>query len=623
MCVWISTEIIPLAHQLITKIILTIFCIFCILTVSCGVHDSTWLTDPDHSSSLIVHPTAEEIASQSVLPLQYLVAFKQKRNPATHHLDFEDTFFEKSQNYFHNYVETGIAEDISFISSVHLTKHPAPGPDELHHLTRPLIGQSDIHQLWSGAYDSAEISLVKFSSTERAKTILSELADQGKIWFAEPNRISYNKRTRLDQSREVMRSYANLGEKGKNYFIKNTQTDLVLDKLAQLSNQALAKILDNPPIIAILDSGVDVMHSALKGRVADLTRLGSKACGNYRYGCNTELGLDGGKFPKGRLGNGKSYPIGATGHGLGCIDIKGQDRNSCSHGTHVAGLAVGYAPEKSIYGVCPFCLFLPVRITHDKTQAISDAAILRGMQFVSLFYKGEDPIIRVINNSYGVSTSSRSVGLVVRTHHTLGKGIVLVGAAGNEDSSYRNYPAAYHGVISVSNITSDNTKHESSNSGKWVDVAAPGTSVWSSIAGNKDASMTGTSMAAPIVSGIAGLLLALRPSATAAQISYAIIESADNSIYNIEQNKVYKRKTQLGETYFLLGRGIVNAKEASVLTLGASTTSSARMRVEGCGSLGGGIHHPAPLASALLYLILFSLPTITLLIKSFRPQPLT
>lgn len=610
----ISTEIIPLAHHLMTKIILTIFCI---LIVSCGVHDSSdWVSDPERYSSMIVHPTAEEIANQSVLPHEYLVAFKRQRDLTTHHLDFEDTFFEKSQNYFHDYVETGIAKDISFISSVHLTQIPAPGPNELHHLTRPLMGQSDVHQLWSGAHDSAEISLVKFSSTVRAKTILRELADQGKIWFAEPNRIRHHNRTRLDQVRAVMRSYTSLDDKG--YFIKNTKTDKALDKLASLNNQALAKILDNPPIIAVLDSGVDAEHPALKGRIANLTRLGSKACGDYRYGCNTELGLEAGKFPKGKLGNGKSYPIGSQRHGQACA-LKDADPNDneCSHGTHVAGLAAGYDPnnKNKISGVCPFCLILPVRITSEKAGEIKDSAILRGMQFVSLFYKGEDPIIRVVNNSYGISLESRSVGLLVRTLHTLGKGMVLVGAAGNEDSSYRTYPAAYHGVISVSNLTPKNTKNETSNSGKWVDIAAPGTSLNSSIAGGTAANMTGTSMAAPIVSGIAGLLLALRPSATAAQISHAILESADSSIYNIEKNKVYKRKTHLGENYFLLGRGIVDAEKAMVVTLGASTSGKTQYRIQGCGSLGGAPHHPASFPAALLYLILLSLPAVTLGIK--------
>jgi thermitase len=87
------------------------------------------------------------------------------------------------------------------------------------------------------------------------------------------------------------------------------------------------------------------------------------------------------------------------------------------------------------------------------------------------------------------------------------KGAVVVAAAGNGNTSDRAYPAAYPNAIAVAATNQDDRRASFSNYGDWVDVAAPGVSILSTVPSGY-ASWSGTSMAAPHVSALAGLLAA-------------------------------------------------------------------------------------------------------------------
>lgn len=89
------------------------------------------------------------------------------------------------------------------------------------------------------------------------------------------------------------------------------------------------------------------------------------------------------------------------------------------------------------------------------------------------------------------------------------KGIICVAAAGNSNTNIPMYPAAYNNVISVGATDSTDAKSSFSNFGAWIDVMAPGTSIWCSTAGSDSsyAYKSGTSMACPLVSGLAALML--------------------------------------------------------------------------------------------------------------------
>ena len=89
------------------------------------------------------------------------------------------------------------------------------------------------------------------------------------------------------------------------------------------------------------------------------------------------------------------------------------------------------------------------------------------------------------------------------------KGGVVFFAAGNDAIQY-GVPASYEPVIAVGAIASDGKRSSFSNYGDWVDIAAPGSKVYSAVSGNGYRYMSGTSMACPHVSGVAALVLSYR-----------------------------------------------------------------------------------------------------------------
>src|SRR5690606_6902827 len=111
---------------------------------------------------------------------------------------------------------------------------------------------------------------------------------------------------------------------------------------------------------------------------------------------------------------------------------------------------------------------------------------------------------------FGKFVRSRSVGLLLRVLKEK-KSALVIGAAGNEDSMAQEYPAAFSDAIAVSAVDEDLRKVAFSNFGRWVDIAAPGSNIISTLPGEGAGSKSGTSMAAPLVSGVAGLMLAYAP----------------------------------------------------------------------------------------------------------------
>jgi subtilisin family serine protease len=96
--------------------------------------------------------------------------------------------------------------------------------------------------------------------------------------------------------------------------------------------------------------------------------------------------------------------------------------------------------------------------------------------------------------------------------------------------SYWSFPAAFdfaHQITVAWSTQNDYVSYYSNRSGKLVHLSAPGDYIWSTTPNNSYKSLSGTSMAAPFVSGAAALLWSDRPQASAVQIRQAILESVD------------------------------------------------------------------------------------------------
>ena len=168
------------------------------------------------------------------------------------------------------------------------------------------------------------------------------------------------------------------------------------------------------------------------------------------------------------------------------------------HGTHVTGIAGALTDNgKGVAGGCFDCELLIAKVM-GRIGFTTDSRIVKAINWSA--NHGAD----VVNLSLGGSGDSSVLRTAV--DRAYGRGALVVAAAGNEGTNVPQYPAAYSKVIAVSATTADGRLARFSSRGDWVDLAAPGTDILSTrMSGGYDR-MSGTSMSAPFVSGLAGLL---------------------------------------------------------------------------------------------------------------------
>jgi hypothetical protein len=191
-----------------------------------------------------------------------------------------------------------------------------------------------------------------------------------------------------------------------------------------------------------------------------------------------------------------------------------------NHGTYVAGVA-GLAEGNGVgnAGFCPGCKLMPVQVGTDSGAYLSDLAT--GLTWAT------DHGARVANMSWAGTTTSSTLQSAINYAHS--KGLVLTAAAGNSNCNCVTYPAAYPGVLAVGGTDNIGNKAGDSNYGSWVTLAAPegNLTAWPTINGAPGyAAVGGTSLAAPVVAGIAGLLFSYNPTLTNAQVEQALEATA-------------------------------------------------------------------------------------------------
>jgi len=185
------------------------------------------------------------------------------------------------------------------------------------------------------------------------------------------------------------------------------------------------------------------------------------------------------------------------------------------HGTAVAGV-VGANSNNGIgvAGYCWRCLIMPVKVLGADGTG-STTALAQGIVWAT------DHGAKVINASLGGPGEDFTVAAAAQ--YAQQHGVLVVAAAGNDSSTVLDYPAALPGVLSVGASDEVDQLYSFSNSG--ASLAAPGEN--STIGENGTyVSFLGTSSAAPVVSGIAGLALSAAPGATPSQVQQALETTA-------------------------------------------------------------------------------------------------
>jgi hypothetical protein len=255
------------------------------------------------------------------------------------------------------------------------------------------------------------------------------------------------------------------------------------------------------PIVAIIDSGIDINHEALKNSL--WKNPGEIVANNIDDDSN-------------------GYVDDIYGWNFSGNNNVVQD--GYGHGTHVGGIVASYGAVS----------IMVLKFQDDSGFGFTGDAI-RSIDYIVMMKKNFGVDVVAINNSWGGTTgySSALEGAISRANEA---NIIFVSAAGNSGSdndSVPRYPSSYNidNVIAVAACGSDNmTLAGFSNYGKnSVDLAARGTAVYSTLPGNRYGSLSGTSMAAPQVTGTISALCRKYGSMSIGEIRSKIFSSVSFS----------------------------------------------------------------------------------------------
>ncbi|MDP9067170.1 MAG: S8 family peptidase [Actinomycetota bacterium] len=203
--------------------------------------------------------------------------------------------------------------------------------------------------------------------------------------------------------------------------------------------------------------------------------------------------------------------------------IDGGSANDCNgHGTHVAGTAGG-----ATYGVAKGVRLVAVRVL-DCAGSGTNSGVIAGVDWVTSNHTAGQPAIA--NMSLGGSANS---SLDTAVNNSINDGVSYAVAAGNSNADACNYsPARVTAAITVGSTTSSDSRSSFSNYGSCLDLFAPGSSITSAWYTSDTATNTisGTSMAAPHVAGVAALYLENDTSASPSTVRNAIVNAATSGV---------------------------------------------------------------------------------------------
>ncbi len=246
-----------------------------------------------------------------------------------------------------------------------------------------------------------------------------------------------------------------------------------------------------PARVAVLDTGVDADHEDLQANLIE-----GNGRGNY-----TAFALD---------------------------EQSEKTEDTGEHGTHIAGIiGATYGNGKGGSGVASghdnqLVQVMSVGCSADG-ENIFTADVVKGINYAAS--SGAD----VINMSFGSVGRDRVEERAVIDAYN--KGVVLVAASGNDHSNQIENPGYMKEVIAVNGTTSAGALAGWSNYGMVTDISAPGNSILSTMPGSRYGTMSGTSMAAPVVAGVAALVLDANPNLTPAQV-YNIICASEGGKFD-------------------------------------------------------------------------------------------
>ena len=347
--------------------------------------------------------------------------------------------------------------------------------------------------------------LLKTQTDVAATTIENWLADNSAVAYFEPNMVmSICATTPNDPSFGQLWGMNNTGQNGG-----TVDADIDAPEAWDITTGS------SDIVVAVIDTGVDYTHPDL---TANIWTNPGEIPGN---------GID-------DDGNGFVDDV----HGYDFVNNDGDPMDDYSHGTHVAGTIAAVGNNGiGVTGVSWSSEIMALKWIDAYGGGDLDNAIL-AINYATMMRNNYGVNIRVTNNSWGATQNWFSTEEFTNMHTVIAAsgdaGILFVAAAGNDGSDNDGpnpaYPASYtlDNIISVAATDRNDDLAGFSNYGQVsVDLAAPGVDAYSTLPGASYGYSSGTSMAAPHVSGVVALVWSKYPFATAAQIRDAVLAGVD------------------------------------------------------------------------------------------------
>ncbi|MCG9130294.1 S8 family serine peptidase [Candidatus Poribacteria bacterium] len=263
--------------------------------------------------------------------------------------------------------------------------------------------------------------------------------------------------------------------------------------------------------VAVVDGGVDMQHPEFRSQLwrnaREIPRNGIDDDGN---GYVDDI-------------NGWDFSDAPTLPGSGDWTVRDNEpEDEIGHGTHVSGIIAAAANNGiGIAGIAWRCRLMPLRADFK----YGGGGYLQNDDVAAAIVYAADNGAQVINMSWGDTVNAFIIEDAIA--YAYARGCVLVAAAGNDGAVGSWYPAGLKTVISVAGIDAERQLYTDSNFGATIDIAAPGDEILSTYLNGGYQNLSGTSMAAAHVSGVAALVLSGNPDYTNAGIKETLITTAE------------------------------------------------------------------------------------------------
>lgn len=293
-------------------------------------------------------------------------------------------------------------------------------------------------------------------------------------------------------------------------------------------------------IVAVIDSGVDINHPDLAGRIWYNHALCDKATNAKFLDCN-----------------GKNF-----------LDNNNDLTDEVGHGTHVAGIIAANKNDIGIMGIAHKNIkIMPLKVINDKVSGFTyNNKLITSVVAQAMMYAVKNGA-EVINLSLGWPKLIDSQEVRAAFEYAKNKNVTVIAAAGNNNKDLPTFPCSYESVICVGAIDNQGVLSEFTNHGKNVDLLAPGENIISTYPTKLESRVlrfqgyeykNGSSQAAPMVAGIVASLKLLQNDLNQDQIKNLLYSNARS----LPQSD-YKKFSKFG---------LVNMLE-SILSLSKTTES--------------------------------------------------